>query len=92
MTTEPSRGLPGSTSWNGQLAAGVSRYDVAHAIFNSKEFLGSEVTAFYQNFLDRAADPAGENFWISVLQSGRDDLVRAGIVGSLEFYQHVNPT
>jgi hypothetical protein len=82
----------GRNYWSGQLAAGVSESDVALAFFNSKEFLGSEVTAFYQNFLDRAVDPAGEDFWISVLHSGRDDLVRAGIIGSLEFFQHANPT
>ena len=82
----------GLSYWNSRLAAGVSHFDVANAIFNSSEFLGSEVNAFYQNFLDRAADPAGQNHWMNVLQSGRDDLVRAGIVGSTEFFNDVNPT
>jgi hypothetical protein len=82
----------GRDYWNAQLAAGVSRYDVAHAIFNSKECLGLEVTAYYQNFLDRAPEAAGLNYWISVLVSGRDDFVRAGFVGSPEFFRHVNPT
>jgi hypothetical protein len=82
----------GRNHWNAQLAAGVSRYDVAHVILNSKECLGLEVTAYYQNFLDRAPETAGLNYWISVLGSGRDDLVRAGFVGSQEFFQHVNPT
>jgi hypothetical protein len=82
----------GRNYWNGQLAAGVSQLDVARAIFNSRECLGSEVDAFYQNFLERAADATGRDFWMSVLKSGRDDLVRAGIVGSPEFFAHVNPS
>src|SRR5262249_36654286 len=81
----------GRDFWNGLLAAGASRFDVAHAVFSSSECLGSEVDAFYQNFLDRAGDAAGRAFWISALHSGRDDLVRAGILGSLEYFDHVNP-
>jgi hypothetical protein len=82
----------GRSYWNAQLAAGASRYDVAHAIYSSAEFRGLEVTAYYENFLDRAPETAGLNYWIAILVSGRDDLVRAGFIGSLEFYQHVNPT
>jgi hypothetical protein len=81
----------GQNFWNGQLAAGVSQFDVAHGILSSSEFLGSEVNAFYQNFLNRTADAAGRDYWMSVLQSGRDDLVCAGIVGSQEYFNDVNP-
>jgi hypothetical protein len=82
----------GRSYWSGQLAVGASHLDVARTFLTSKECLGNDVTALYQNFLDRAADPAGQAFWMGVLGSGRDDLVRAGIVGSLEYFQNVNPT
>jgi hypothetical protein len=82
--------VAGQSFWSSQLAAGVSRFDVAFAIFNSIEFLGSEVDAFYQNFLDRAADPAGRQIWISMLRTGHDDLVRADIVSSQEFFNNAN--
>jgi hypothetical protein len=81
----------GRTFWNGQLAAGVSEFDVAHAIFSSTECAGSEVDAFYQNFLNRAAEASGREYWMSILATGGEDLVCAGIVGSGEYFARVNP-
>jgi hypothetical protein len=81
----------GRTYWGGVLAAGVSQIDVAHAIFSSSEYMGREVDAFYENFLNRTAEASGRDFWMSVLATGHDDLVRAGIVGSAEYFAHVNP-
>jgi hypothetical protein len=82
----------GLNYWNSRLAAGASRLDIALAFLDGSECLDSRVAACYQNFLERAADPAGEEFWISLAQTGGDDPVRAGILGSLEYFQHVNPT
>jgi hypothetical protein len=80
----------GQTYWNGQLAAGVSQFEVAHSIFSSTEYLGDEVDAYYQNFLNRPAETAGWLGWISILATGQEDLVIAGIVGSQECYADAN--
>jgi hypothetical protein len=81
----------GQTYWNGLLASGMSTFDVAHAIYSSDEFANSELNAFYQNFLDRSADPSAHG-WLSFLKTGRDDIVRAGIVSSTEYFNLANPS
>lgn len=81
----------GRKTWGDQLAAGTSKFDVARDIFNSREFRGNEVDAFYENFLDRSAEEAGREYWMNILQNGRDDLTLSGIVGSPEYFARANP-
>ncbi|HUY90477.1 MAG TPA: DUF4214 domain-containing protein [Pirellulales bacterium] len=78
----------GETYWGNQLAAGVSRSDVALSIANSAENESHLIDADYQHYLGRAADAAGLAFWLEQFAHGQtnEDLI-AGFTGSDEYYQ-----
>jgi uncharacterized protein GlcG (DUF336 family) len=76
----------GLDSWTPLLNSGVSRFQVALAIFNSPEAQGFLVSGYYQTFLHRTPGPNEVNGWVSVLQHGAHDQdVLAGILSSDEY-------
>ena len=78
----------GETYWDGQLAAGVSRSDVAQRIAGSTENNTQLINDDYFHYLDRAADAGGLDYWLGQFAAGKanEDIV-AGFTGSGEYYQ-----
>lgn len=77
----------GLVGYLAQLAAGVSRQDVAKSILNSKEAHGVLVSSWYVTYLRRPADPAGLAAWVAVLDAGaREETVLESILASNEYY------
>jgi hypothetical protein len=62
--------VAGFTYWHGQLAAGMTRQQVATAFLLTPEYRGIEVDQFYQGILHRKADPGGRAAGVSALLSG----------------------
>lgn len=56
--------------WDAQIAAGLSRQQVAFLFWNTPEHQATTVQQFYQAFLGRSADAAGLIFWTNQLVSG----------------------
>jgi hypothetical protein len=52
------------TYWQGRLAQGASRSDVARGVWDSTEHRSSEIEQYYQTFLGRASDAVGKAFWL----------------------------
>jgi len=83
----------GLASFEGLLAAGVSRAQVAYDIATSPEYRSDLVGFFYQFLLGRAADPGGLVTWVGALNAGwSDQQVLEGMMGSAEFYAHAGGT
>ncbi len=76
----------GKAVWGSALASGMSREQVAAAVFSSTEFLGDQVNGLYHQLLARDATTAELDAAIVALQHGtpQDEIV-AGIVASTEF-------
>ena len=56
-STQPVAVITGAgTVVTGTISAGASAFDVAQAILSSRECCGNAVDAFYQNYLQRAAE------------------------------------
>lgn len=64
--------LGGLIGWTQQLNAGASLDAVAQGIFLSTERLAPLVTQFYNQYLGRAPDAAGLNYWITYWQQHQD--------------------
>jgi uncharacterized delta-60 repeat protein len=80
----------GQAAFSQALNAGISRGDVAAAIFGSTEYQQDLVQGWYQRFLRRAADPTGLSFFTNALHQGtRDEEVIAAIVGSPEYFSRL---
>lgn len=84
--------------WLSRLAATGSRAQVALEIIQSEEFLRLLINepserfagnvGWYQAYLKRAAEAAGINFWLFILQHSRTWRdVQVGILASAEYYQ-----
>jgi hypothetical protein len=72
--------------WEGQLASGQSRTQVALAIINSQAGLDRVVRLAYQQLLGRTADAASVQYWANQLQQGMSiQNFYANIVSSNEF-------
>jgi len=83
----------GLSSWETELALGVSDAQVAYDIATSPEYRSDLVGFFYQYLLGRAADPGGLATWVGLLNAGwSDQAVLEGIMGSPEFYTHAGGT
>ena len=83
----------GLATFEGLLAAGVSRGQVAYDIATSPERHSDVVQFYYDALLGRPADPGGLASWVGVLNAGwSDQQVLEGIMGSAEFYGHVGGT
>ncbi|SEJ48001.1 Hemolysin-type calcium-binding repeat-containing protein [Azotobacter beijerinckii] len=83
----------GAQYWLDQVDNGTSLTDIANGFLSSAEFQDTNgsldnaafVDLLYQNALDRPADEAGKEFWVSALDSGATQAeVVIGIVGSDE--------
>jgi hypothetical protein len=73
-----------------QLAAGVSRAQVAAGILASGEYRQDLVQSFFQQFLHRTADSSTVNFFANELAQGlRDEQVIAQLVGSPEYFNRL---
>jgi hypothetical protein len=73
-----------------ELANGVSRYLISLGVFVSTEFRNNLINGYFQQFLNRAADPTGLGAFLTVLQrGGREEQVIASIVGSAEYFGRV---
>ncbi len=69
----------------------LGRAGVAGAIAHSQEALKRVVDSFYARFLNRPADPAGEQGWVGFLQQGgTEEQVLAGFLSSPEFAGRAN--
>ncbi len=82
------RGLDagGKQTWLAALTAGESRTAVAAAIISSTESEDYLVHAAFQQFLHRAADPAGLSSFVSQLQGGASiESVVVSLTGSAEY-------
>ena len=88
----------GEMYWNGQLAAGQTRLQVAERIANSQENDTQLINADYMHYLGRAADAGGITYWLAQFANGQtNEDVIAGFTGSAEYYdEHTsfpnNPT
>jgi hypothetical protein len=78
----------GESFWQGALAAGTQRADVAMGFLTSQEHEGLVVTGYYQKYLGRAPRGAAEvSYWVSQMQAGMTDAqVAAGFLSSPEYY------
>ena len=84
--------------WIAALDRGATLDAIAHAFVDSQEFRDlygaaatneDVVTQLYRNVLDREPDQGGLDFWIDVLDSGRDDV--DGVLASFsESWENVN--
>jgi hypothetical protein len=63
------------------MQAGASDSAVAQGVWNSPEHRGQQVTQFYEEFLGRAPDAAGKQFWINAFLSwGNEQLETIGFL------------
>jgi hypothetical protein len=80
----------GQAGFSEALASGLSRIQVAAAIFSSTEYRQNLVQSYYQAFLLRPADPGGLGAFVGALQGGvSDEEVIAAIVGSEEYLKRL---
>lgn len=81
----------GLAFFSNQLAIGASPADVVFRLWHSEEHFGLEVDQYYQQYLGRAADAAGRQFWVAGLVSGlTEEVVQTSLLSSVE-YQQLNP-
>jgi hypothetical protein len=84
----------GLAFWSARLTLGnstVAHQAVATGIATSNEALSRDVQIFFKQFLLRNPDPTGLAFWVGQLKTGTTfNQVRAGILGSDEFFGLVN--
>jgi hypothetical protein len=80
----------GEASFSLLLGFGRTRATIATLVLNSEEARQILVEDYYQQYLQRTADQAGRDGWVSRLLSGaRDEHVLAGIIGSEEYFGRV---
>jgi hypothetical protein len=78
---------PGEISyWSAQLVS-AGRTSTVNGIWFSLEAAMYRAGAYYQVFLKRAPDPAGQEGWAHILLASGEGAVRAGIAGSDEYRQ-----
>lgn len=77
----------------GYLDVGGTRGTLLGRLTTSDEWLGSIVTGFYADTLDRAPDADGLAFWVGALRSGRSTVaqVAASFYASPEYYGRFGP-
>jgi hypothetical protein len=77
----------GQSLFSNRLADGVTRRDIASAIFGSGECRQDLVQGYYHSILGRAAGHAGLAYFADALAGGtRDETVMADILASEEFF------
>jgi hypothetical protein len=76
----------GLDHWVALLQQGVSRLDVARAVWGSREHRGYQVDAYYRAFLGRGADPVGRADWVNAFLHGASEVdVARGFLTSAEY-------
>jgi hypothetical protein len=79
--------------WVGQLDVGASRFQVSVNFVTSPERRSQFINQLYEQYLGRPADPGGLNYWLSVWAANNGpEMVQAGIIGSIEFYETAGGT
>jgi hypothetical protein len=74
--------------WDGQLAAGQTRNQVAQTIADSQENDTQLINDDYFHYLGRAADAGGLDYWLGQFADGKtNEDVIAGFTGSAEYYK-----
>jgi hypothetical protein len=74
----------------GLLGFGVTRIQIAGMVTSSNEYRDDLVQQLYNSFLHRPATVTEVNYFVGFLQQGgTDDDLKAAILGSDEYYQHV---
>ena len=77
----------GLAAWLAQLDRGTSRGQIVAHIEQSAEYRRDEVTAIYQHYLHRPADPAALEMGAELLsQEGTDEQLSASVAGSPEYF------
>lgn len=80
--------LGGLNHWGAMILAGLSRADVAKAIWESPEHRAMEVQEAYSNYLNRSASPADQAYWVGQMMAGMsEDGLNQAIVNSPEYLQ-----
>jgi phospholipase C len=80
----------GAAEWGKELAQGVTRAQVATAIFSSQEYLGDQIESYYLDYLRRPADSGGlVGFLNELLGGATNQQVIAVVVGSDEYFARV---
>jgi hypothetical protein len=83
---------PGLAVWLRMMQTGVNRAAVVHGFLTSREANLRRVERYYADFLHRSPDPAGQQTWVSLLQTvfgSPPDLVAAAILASDEYLAQV---
>jgi hypothetical protein len=74
--------------WTGRIAAGTPRSSMGNLFAYSHEYHLRIVNSWYQHYLGRNAEPAGDEFWAQYLDAGnRDDAGIITILGLDEYFQ-----
>src|SRR5207245_838653 len=79
--------------FDGQLASGVSRQQVAAEVLNTPLFRAREVQALYLTLLNHGADLGALATWVPALQAGASlQALKASLLGSDEFFARAGGT
>ena len=80
--------VPGFTSWVTLLDNGASNFSVATAMWQTPEHRGIQVDGYYNQFLNRAPDSAGRQFWINQFLAGMsEEAMMAAFMNTVEYSQ-----
>ena len=75
-----------------ELAAGAARSQIATQVMAHSEYQRRQVQSWYQQFLDRTAEPGGLNYATGRLAAGTsEELMIAAIVSSPEYFDRLGP-
>lgn len=79
----------GAAFWvNGLNSGTFTPVTAVLGIEGSQEYITDQVDAYYLRYLDRAADPQGQQYWVSFVQTGGTyEQVAEGMVSSTEYFQ-----
>ncbi|HEV3343943.1 MAG TPA: ELWxxDGT repeat protein [Pirellulales bacterium] len=73
-------------SWVGQIAGGATRQQITNDFVSSAEYFSHLVNGYFEQFLQRAADPTALAFFVSEFEAGATSYtVQAQILTSSEF-------
>lgn len=79
----------GQAYWTGVIALGgggqAGRQDVVRGLLGSAEYRADQITGIYQDFLGRAPDAAGLNYWMGQMSGLGESVVLADLLSSNEF-------
>jgi hypothetical protein len=78
----------GMAHWAPQIDAGATPLDIARSLVISREFRRRMVAQAYESCLGREPDPAGLAYWTDRLAHVSPDVVRTGLLGSNEAWNH----